>query len=323
MNSKTAILALTTALTLGLSIAKAEGGVSESGLMAVKSVVYSSTSVVGAAAYATSEKNECNFALAPTVPRCLNSIFGLLQMELSLEGLDNSRKLAIQLLGEGHPSLLIDLKTDGFCVSPLTDGCTQDQIDAEVVSLYQALKNGTEAAYVASLQSIKTQINGKLAAFTAEGYIINRTTKQVTPPIGASLSFADGSGYEVDSTLFVSAKNKFDPVINRIANSAQEAHAVNANQLLALVQSLVSSGVISGAQGDVYTSEFSAAPASSSSETFSSKTSASKSPGQIFFAELTDTQKEVSPVAPQGEEVFGSVSSRYLKMQKSGEFLRP
>ena len=286
---------------------------SESGLSAVKVMLQNTASIGGAGAYASSENVICNLSsLVPSVPNCMNSIFGLLQMEASLEGLDNAGKVAVQILDEGNPNLQVDLKAEGFCVAPLADFCTQDEIDKEVAVLYDAMKTGTVDAYSLAVKSLQTQIDTRLSVFELKGYVIDKVAKKVTPPFGAAQSFSGGTA--VAAVLFQKAEDKFKSVIEKKETLIDAVEPVTAASLLSAAKAYFKSSVTYSADPET--------PVLVHTE-FSSKTSAASTKAPSFLASMSDSQKRTAVVAPQSEEVFGSVSSRYIKFQKSGDFIQP
>lgn len=298
------------------SLSEAETG----SKMAVRSIVMGAASIGGAGAYAESERRACKFSSLHTVPRCINSIFGLLQLELSLQGLNNSKSVALQLMGEGSLSLSIDLKEEGFCVNPLKDSCQQDEIDQAVVGLYSALKNNTESDYTKAIANIQKKIDGKLSEFEMNGYVIDKVARKVTPPMGAPQNFTGGK--TVSARLFKKSNDKFSKILNknklqnqvsnqnsRTSSRAAKTESVfSVEALLKVARNLTASGVLSNRK-----------PASDLSKLTSNVYTTRPS----FLTGLTDAQREVAVVAPQGVEVFGSVSRRYKKIQKTGDFIQP
>jgi hypothetical protein len=330
LNCKTTILFLLV-LSLGQVSAAQEGSsISESGLHAAKSVVLGASAVTASGAYATAERNACNFLVPASTPRCMNSIFGLLQKDLLLLNLDKSIEVAKSLLGDTNPHLLIDLKADDFCIHPLTDSCVQDVIDVEAEKIYLTLKMESlinYEAYVSGDGSLRDQVNIKLKEFEDNGYVINKIAMTVQPPGGTAQTYQDGENAEtsVADPAAVSTAGIATTATNKFAGTVARFDSLIAEQDAILAESAVDAGALIAvaaglAAGSLIPSE-PVAPAPGGE--FSSKTGTTKSPGQLFFAELTDVQRSVSSVAPQGEEVFGSVSSRYKKMQKSGEFIQP
>jgi len=286
---------------------------SESGLSAVKVMLQNTASLGGAGAYASSESVTCNLSgLIPSVPNCMNSIFGLLQMEASLEGLDNARKVAIQILDEGNPNLQVDLKAEGFCVAPLVDFCTQDEIDKEVATLYEAMKSGTADSYTLAINSLQADIEARLSVFELKGYVVDKIAKKVTPPLGAAQSFSGGT--TVAAALFQKAEDKFKNSIAQKETLIDAIEPVTAASLLSAAKSFFTSTVTYSADPE---------PPVLVHTEFSSKTGSSSTKAPSFLASLSDTQKTTAVVAPQSEEVFGTVSSRYNKLQNSGDFIQP
>lgn len=277
--------------------------------MVIKSLVMNASAVGGASAYAASERASCSFSKASRVPKCINSIFGLLQTELSLQGLYNSRDVAANLLGEDSPNVQIDLKAYGFCLDPLKDSCTQDAVDKGVVDLYLPLKSGTGESYDMAIKSFQKRIDEKLSEFERNGYMIDKVARRVTPPRGAPQSFSGGTA--VSARLFNLADVKFSKILKNghrinIRKTSGNVKDVRRNEkspikvepLLKMVKTLYRSGMMS-------------------------KSYASKATDRSFLTGLTDEQKSVATVAPQGEALFSSISDRYRKRQELGEFIQP
>jgi len=279
------------------------------GATAVKSLVMSASAIGGAGAYASSERAACDFSKDETIPRCVNSIFGLLQMELSVQGLENAQKVAARIYEDGHENLKIDLKKENFCIHPLKDVCSQDAIDKEVVALYEPLRQGSSASYHKAAELLQAQINGRLAEFEAQGYTVDKIKRKVTPPLGEAQSFSGGK--EVAARLFKMSHKKFSKIA--MTDLKMESKALQGVRLAD------ASGLLNVARRFLGLRPSSPQPSKrSQASVYGLKTK-----DLSFLAGLSDAQKERARVAPQGERVFGTMSSRYKKLQKSGHFIQP